>query len=502
MSKTGPKQILSELAWHVGPPLAYGALMLQFFPYWQDIWISFDEGYNLMKAMMVVKGYAMYSQIWSDQPPLLTYLLAELYRINGYGVYASRILILAFSCVIVWSIAQFLRLAWGNSPALLVLPILLLVPNFPLLSAAVMVGQPSLALASVSLLFLAAWHRKRQQIFLVLSALAFSLSILAKLFTAPLALVFFTGLVVSEYFGKDKDQSRIRMLYPALLWSSIFTVFTLAAVILSTGTQNIAELIQPHLAASQASVYPPNEQLYSINYYLLDAWPILALALIGVVAVFQHRRWLMLYPLAWMGISYVELSVIKPVWFHHQLLVTLPAAMLAAVATSETLHGVLHSINPPFKFKKTWPLLASGLLCVVLVGVFRAPDVYNFFRQPANADTTQRHPFEDKLLKKINQFAPQTNWMVTDMPMFAFRADLKVPPDLVVISWKRLAAGDLDEQEILNILQTLRPEQVLFGRFEFAALDNYLTENYDLVLERNNEKTRLYIRKSLRKPPS
>ena len=68
----------------------------------------------------------------------------------------------------------------------------------------------------------------------------------------------------------------------------------------------------------------------------------------------------------------------------------------------------------------------------------------------------------------------------------------------MVISWKRLAAGDLDEEEILNTLQSLKPEQVLFGRFQFNALNKYLAENYDLILERDNEKTRLYIRKDLR----
>ncbi len=87
-------------------------------------------------------------------------------------------------------------------------------------------------------------------------------------------------------------------------------------------------------------MYPPNEQLLPITYYLLDAWPILLMALVGAVLVLQQRRWLMLYPLAWMISSFIELFVLKPVWFHHQLLVTIPAAMLAAVAASETLFAI------------------------------------------------------------------------------------------------------------------------------------------------------------------
>ncbi len=117
MSRSKLKQVLSEFAWQVGPPLTYGVLMLRFFPYWRDFWISSDEGYNLMKAMMVVKGYTLYNQIWSDQPPLLTYLLAWMFHLKGYSVYSSRLLILAFSCVMVWSVVQFLRLVSSKTSA-------------------------------------------------------------------------------------------------------------------------------------------------------------------------------------------------------------------------------------------------------------------------------------------------------------------------------------------------------------------------------------------------
>jgi hypothetical protein len=502
MNTSKLKPVISELAWQAGLPFAYGVLMLRFFPYWRDFSISSDEGFNLMKAVMVAKGYALYSQIWSDQPPFLTYLLAWLYQLRGFSVYSSRLMILAFSCLLVWSVVQFLRLAWGKTAALLVGVLLILVPFFPVLSAAVMVGQPSLTMASVSLLFLTAWHRRPRRVLLIFSALAFSLSILTKLFIAPLAIVFVIGLIAAQYTANQRGQSLFQLLSPAMLWSFIFIAFTVIAGIWLSGTQNINELFQPHLAASQASVYPPNEQLFPITYYLLDAWPILLLALVGVAFVLQQRRWLMLYPLAWMISSFMELLVLKPVWYHHQLLVTIPAATFAAVAAGETFHAILDRLRRPLELKHNQILVVGGLVSLVLVGAFRVPDTYTFFRQQANADATQRHPFEDKLLKKIDQYAPQTNWMLTDTPMFAFRSGLKVPPNLVVISWKRLAAGDLDEKEILNTLETLKPEQVLFSRFQFNTLNKYLADNYDLVLERENNKTRFYIRKDLRNQPS
>ncbi len=193
---------LIEAAWQLILPGAYFVLVLRFYPQWNAFWIYSDEGYNLMKALLVERGYQLYSQIWSDQPPLLTNLLALLFRFNGASVYASRVLILLFSCLLVWAAVQFLRLAWGNQAALAGFGLLILLPYFVSLSAAVLVGQPSLAMAMLSLVFLSLWHRRRGRGYLYLSALALGASVLIKLFTLILAPIYLGGLFIGE-FGKS-----------------------------------------------------------------------------------------------------------------------------------------------------------------------------------------------------------------------------------------------------------------------------------------------------------
>src|SRR5262249_7751748 len=44
-------------------------------PLWSDQWVSADEGGNFMKTALVTKGFHLYSEIWNDQPPVLTYVL-------------------------------------------------------------------------------------------------------------------------------------------------------------------------------------------------------------------------------------------------------------------------------------------------------------------------------------------------------------------------------------------------------------------------------------------
>ncbi len=69
-------KVLQNLAWHIIPPGVYFLFLLRWYPYWNSYWIYSDEGFNLMKALLVNRGYTLYSQIWSDQPRLFTHLLA------------------------------------------------------------------------------------------------------------------------------------------------------------------------------------------------------------------------------------------------------------------------------------------------------------------------------------------------------------------------------------------------------------------------------------------
>jgi hypothetical protein len=136
------------------------------------------------------------------------------------------------------------------------------------------------------------------------------------------------------------------------------------------------------------------------------------------------------------------------------------------------------------------------MVALLLVLATRPAQAIAQFQRPEAAANEQRAPFEDRVMRKVNQYAGQTNWMVTDLPMFAFRAGIPVPPNLAVISGKRLASGGLSEETMIETVREYSPEQVLIGRFEFPALEQSLLENYALILEREQE-LRLYIRKDL-----
>lgn len=53
--------------------------------------------------MLLGRDIPLYSQIWSEQPPLMTYLLAASIRLFGFEVGVDRIPVLVFANVLVGS---------------------------------------------------------------------------------------------------------------------------------------------------------------------------------------------------------------------------------------------------------------------------------------------------------------------------------------------------------------------------------------------------------------
>ena len=466
-----------------------------YFPFREKLQFDTDEGLNLMRSMLVALGYPMYSEVSSDQPPLFNHILALLFRIGGPDVYRARLLVLLFSTLLVWAGAQFLQLTSGKLAAILFLPLIVMVPRYLNLSVAVMIGVPSIALAVVSMLFVTLWHQKRNNLWLILSALLLALSVLVKLFTAFVAPIFLAGITFSEYLNWRNENPSWRILQPALLWSASFIGFGALLGLLMVGFQNAWLIVFPPLAAPSEDVFQSGH--FSINLHLQSALPLLLLGLLGVGITLYRRKWLMLYPLAWASLAYAMLSFYAPVFYHHQLLITIPIAMIAAAGVGEGVSSLLHLKQPSDLVRVQTGLGMAALLGFIGVSVVygRVLDKDLLNRPSIGSSALQATAGKLRILNLMNEYADQTHWIVTDVPMFAFRVARPVPPILATFSSKRLATGSLTEEDILKAMRDYQPEQVLMARFEIPALEAYLEENYTLML--SPEFYRLFLRNDL-----
>jgi len=312
-----------------------------------------------MRSMLVALGHPLYSEVSSDQPPLFNHILALLLRVLGFEVNPARLLVLLFSTLLVWSGAQFLQLTWGKPAAIVFLPLITMAPEYLQLSVSVMIGLPSIALAAVSMLFVALWHQKKNNLWLVLSGCMLALSVLTKLFTGLLAPVFIAGMTASMYFSERQKRFSWKILQPAWIWSISFACLTALLGLILVGPQNILSIIMPHATAPTIDwLQGPG---YSINTRLQEAVPLLLLASLGAPLSIYRRNWITFYPLAWLILAYVLFSFYSPVFYHHQLLVTVPASLLAAAAVGDGI-GCLFRSRRSFDLFQMQTLLGLGAL--------------------------------------------------------------------------------------------------------------------------------------------
>ena len=463
-----------------------------YYPFRNRLQFDGDEGINLMKASLVIKGYPLYEQIWSDQPPLLTYILVGTMQVFGTQVNTARYLILLFSVVLLLAVFYILRKIWGYPHALVGTFLVILLPFYLQLSVSVMVGLPSLTFAVLSLLGVITWHQHRKWIWLVLSAMAFSASVLIKVFTGFLIPVILIGLLLGEWNRSRNQPKQWALLFPAVMWGGVFLVITIGALLIWVGPGNLPQLYQSHLEG--AAIF--SNQIFTINYHLRDSLPLLLLSIFGILFTMIARRWLTLYLVFWMGSAYLLLLRHAPVWYHHQLLVTVPAAMLGGVAVGEGIRWTLEAIRDHrlLRFRNLFAFLA--LASFVLVLYDQIPDVGRRLRYGANSSDgpLQSSALLEEAYQFVEQYASDSEWVVTDLPMFPYRFHLLVPPNLVVFSTKRFKTDLIADEELYKTIDAYQPEQVLIGK-EISGLEPYLRDDYQLVYTRRD--LNLFIRNDL-----
>jgi len=460
--------------------------MVLFFPFRYRFEFNPDEGINAIKAMMNIKGYQLYSEVWSDQPPLFTMLLTLCFRVFGLSIPAGRGLELLFSAAILWLAAQYLRYFWGTIHAVFGILALILLPSYLVLSVSIMIGLPAIAFALLSFYTLSLWHKYGDVKWLILSAFALGLSIMTKAFTAIVGPIFLSGILLSGWKDYRQHRDWLKACMPSAVWLAIFSVTVGSILIIVVKPANVFQLIQGHLLAGDSVLfraYADNRNLIFLSRFK-DSLHILILAFLGGIAALRSRSWTAMYLVAWAGVGFVSLYVNVPFWHHQQLLVTVPAAILATVAVGEGLSKLQMILQSR---ERNGLGIAMGIITWVLAVIFLATSLPPAIKQlDFKFPNLRAQPVEisedEEILALMLDYAHLTNWVYTDRPMFAFRTQLPVPPHLAVLSKKRIAAGVLTEDQILEILVEYEPEQVFSGRLDLPVVQEYLsTRNYDRI---------------------
>src|SRR6266700_3054619 len=108
-SQTGALRAAGAINWRRlirRPSVILTILLTAFFliqscvPLRTAVQIGADEGFELAKATLSLKGYRLYSEVWNDQPPLHTFLNIQIIKHISPSVLGPRLLTSVFAAVL------------------------------------------------------------------------------------------------------------------------------------------------------------------------------------------------------------------------------------------------------------------------------------------------------------------------------------------------------------------------------------------------------------------
>ena len=455
------RKLFNSAARHgwVAFPLLFVGYVSSICPWWAIYEFDVDEGFNMAKAVLVANGFRLYAEIWNDQPPLLTCILALREYIAPWNIAQARAIVLLFSCVLLGSLFRIVNRFEGRSVAWIAVLILAGDKIYERVSVSVMIGLPALALA---VLALERCVNTRGKAGLALSGVLFGLAVQTKLFVLPLALAFPLVIMVN---GLRATTPVLQRLASLVLWAASFCLcmgVTAAAFDLS-----FEQLVSPHLSASSEAI----GRFASAVELFRDLWhwtALLPASLLGVFAIIRRPQASRLIPSLLGMVTFLILANHKPLYYHQVLLVALPLSWLGAIGTAYLIEIV--------RSDGLTRGAAVGLHVLLLtIAILLVPDSLKMYRM-------QRYDLEGQnVLRKLNLYNATSDFVYSDHPIDVYYLNMLMPPAIAVPSKKRIKTGHLEPAAFIHDIETWKPSQVMFRRGNLKypqEIREYLDEKY------------------------
>ncbi|MGA2866764.1 MAG: hypothetical protein ABSF95_20005 [Verrucomicrobiota bacterium] len=485
-------------------------IMLQcFLPLGTAIRIGVDEDFELSKATLCRHGYKLYTQIWSDQPPLYVSLLAGIQQHVSPGILGPRLLTSALTLLLLSSFFVLVLRASGLLAASLATGLLIASPGFLELSSSAMQELPALAPAVAALCVLLGPHGQSRVAELLGGAL-FAVALQMKLtglVYLPLAVLILwlrsgeaAGVVRSGAARLRQPRSGSQARGALSRWQPAATGLAVFAAALAlgfvalnwlTGNPLLIQLQQAwgaHFAGAKSFEYgSPAEHAFDWSV-LLKNWDATLPALVGVAFLLRSIRQVRVatLPVAWLALTLVVFGTHKPWWAYYYVHNALPLCWCAGVGIGLALRRLSARRSSGLAV-----LLGLYALCALAwmgarlylqeSGIRQAPKLYSCL-----------------VLKEIERFKPFTTFIYSDQPIYSFHSGIPVPPRLAILSLKRFWTGDLTTARLVAELESVKPGLMLLANdsreVPFQAL---LNREYQLVYQ--EEAIRLYAHRGIAK---
>lgn len=475
-------------------------VLLQFLlPLRTAVKIGADEGFELAKATLWLKGYKMYTEVWNDQPPLHTFLIMKIAKHLTPSVLGPRVMTIALALMLLTSVFLVSFRVHGEMVAALATIWLIASPGFVELSASVMLEIPALALVLATLCVLmvgpARWHLK-EILGGVLFAAALQMKLIGIIYLPLIGIVLWLqNSALQPAVNQLRRSSILTQFFPAGLWASavIFGAsLALSFVAIDWLIEEGAYL--RHFKQSWLSHFGPAQ---SFEYgsaadhpfdwsVLLKNWDTTFPAALGAVIACRQIRITPLasIPAAWLFLTLVVFASHKPWWSYYYVHNAVPFCWCAAVGIA----GIVRWIRA--RHKLLWTLLLTivfvGMLCwqgarvyLQISSIRQSPQIYTAL-----------------VLDEIERLKPYTTFIYAEQSVYSFYAGIPLPPKLGVTPFKRFWSGELTNARLVEELQSVQPGLLLLNNDTRELPFNELIKTqYRLIYEDSTH--RLYAHKNV-----
>jgi len=394
-------------------------------PWWSVYQFNTDEGLNLAKAALVAEGFELYKDIWSDQPPLMSILLAALDRIFPGSVTAARLSVLGFAVLLIASLFVLVRKYDGRFVAWISVLMLTSSQIFIKLSVSVLIGLPAISLAILAMTVIPKKVASRKYLLLCLSGVIFGMSLQIKMLT----FIMFPVIAMLAYQTardcSEPGHKKQGIVYLSLVISSTVISYVIIAVL--SGALAFDQLYGIHTQAREAGSFSQRGGI-AVVYRIMrgSEFPLVVLGAIGVfISLIRIERHNIIL-IVWVAITIVALSLHRPLWKHQVLLLIVPLSWVAGIGIGRFVE-IIRSLNISRS-------LSGGIVPTVLIGLIVMLSTTNL------NDARSRFTVGSSssvALERLKWFNYGNSWVFTDMPIDVYRAGLFSPPPIAVVSEKK-----------------------------------------------------------------
>lgn len=473
----------------VGLILALFLGVMFFIPFGRAAQIGADEGFELAKATLSLKGYKMYTEVWDDQPPLLTFLHTQILKHASPSVAGPRLMSVCFGVVLLLSFYGICRRYFGVWVAAVGMVLLIAAPIFLELSVSCMMEMPAMAPAVAAIWVLSGvkpfsrvpWRE-------MLAGVLMAISLQIKFIN----LVLIPVMLVVLWLGTRQSDKPLKRMGLSLAAMGVATMLAFVAINqLADGQGFLVQFKQSwesHFASAKSYEYgSPADKPFDWRIPVRN-WDVSLLAVVGVVMCVKRvrRELFVLVPITWLGVNLLVFANHKPWWSYYYLHLDVPLCFCAAIGLVGLWQWVLAH------YKKVFVVGLGGYTALLTAWMSAriVLEIWSIRSRPTIRSAL--------FLEDIEKYKPCAKFFYTEELAYSFHAGIPMPPKLAVAALKRFWSGDMTNAKLREEMWAVKPEIILLkNETRIVPFSDLVESQYALVYE--DAQFRLFVLKEVKR---